>query len=143
LISVAPKLVPAEVLLSVFNSNVFSFFLKKFIAHTWMAQISDIRMMPITIPTNSQIKRLTDLADRAMASKNLSFTGGLPSNDLVAFVRRLSNELTARASKYLQPSAQLRLVSTAADCLAVIELAVNWEVEKLYGVEGLGPFNEF
>jgi len=25
----------------------------------------------------------------------------------------------------------------------VIELAVNWEAEKLYGVEGLGPFDEF
>jgi hypothetical protein len=32
---------------------------------------------------------------------------------------------------------------TAADCLAVLELAVNWEAEKLYGVEGLGPFDEF
>jgi hypothetical protein len=143
LISVMPELVPAEILLSVFNSNVFSFFLKKFIAHTWMAQISDIRMMPLIIPTNSQIKRLADLADRAIASKPLTFTGGLASNDLVAFVRKLSDELTAKAPKYLQPSTRLRLLSTAADCLAVIELAVNWEVEKLYGVEGLGPFNEF
>jgi hypothetical protein len=33
--------------------------------------------------------------------------------------------------------------STAADCLATIELAVNWEAEKLYGVEGAGPFDEF
>jgi hypothetical protein len=24
-----------------------------------------------------------------------------------------------------------------------LELAVNWEAEKLYGVEGLGPFDEF
>ena len=28
-------------------------------------------------------------------------------------------------------------------CLAGLELAVNWEAEKLYGVEGLGPFDEF
>jgi hypothetical protein len=27
--------------------------------------------------------------------------------------------------------------------LAVLELAVNWDAEKLYGVEGLGPFDEF
>jgi len=25
----------------------------------------------------------------------------------------------------------------------VIELAVHWAVERLYGVEGYGPFNEF
>lgn len=35
------------------------------------------------------------------------------------------------------------LLETPADCLEVIERAVNWEAEKLYGVEGLGPFDEF
>jgi hypothetical protein len=35
------------------------------------------------------------------------------------------------------------LQTTAADGLAVLELAVNWEAEKLCGVEGLGPFDEF
>jgi len=35
------------------------------------------------------------------------------------------------------------LLATVEDCLAVVELAVNWEAEKLYGVEGLGPFDEF
>jgi len=25
----------------------------------------------------------------------------------------------------------------------VIEMSVNWEAEKLYGVEGQGPFDEF
>jgi hypothetical protein len=37
---------------------------------------------------------------------------------------------------------QLRL-TTADDGLAILELAVNWEAEKLYGVEGFGPFDEF
>jgi hypothetical protein len=37
----------------------------------------------------------------------------------------------------------VQLLHTAADCLAVLELAVNWEAEKLYGMEGLGPFDEF
>ena len=35
------------------------------------------------------------------------------------------------------------LLHTAADCLAVLELAVNWKAEQLYDVEGLGPFAEF
>lgn len=30
-----------------------------------------------------------------------------------------------------------------AACLDIIELAVHWAVERLYGVEGYGPFNEF
>jgi len=30
-----------------------------------------------------------------------------------------------------------------ADCLDIIEFAVHWAVERLYVVEGYGPFNEF
>ncbi|MBI2842517.1 MAG: hypothetical protein HYX78_03875 [Armatimonadetes bacterium] len=51
--------------------------------------------------------------------------------------------MIGEAPAYLHPSAELRLLATAEDCLATIELAVNWEAEKLYGVEGLGPFDEF
>jgi hypothetical protein len=51
--------------------------------------------------------------------------------------------IAAKAPAYLHPSAQLKLLPTAADCLAVLELAVNWETEKLYGVEAPGPFDEF
>jgi hypothetical protein len=35
------------------------------------------------------------------------------------------------------------LLHPAADGLAVLELAVNWESGKLHGVEALGPFDEF
>jgi hypothetical protein len=38
--------------------------------------------------------------------------------------------------------AQLEPLLAAADCLAGLELAVNREAEKLYAVEGLGPFDE-
>jgi hypothetical protein len=44
---------------------------------------------------------------------------------------------------YLHPSAQLKRLHTTADCLAVLEPAVDWEAEKLYGEDGLGPFDEF
>lgn len=78
-----------------------------------------------------------------MEAKRLAFAGAMPGNELVAYVRGLSDELAAKAPAYLRPAAQLKLHHTAADCLAVIELAVNWEAEKLYGAEGLGPFDEF
>ena len=51
--------------------------------------------------------------------------------------------LPPKPRPFCPPSAQLKLLHTAADCLAVLELAVNWEAEKLYGVEALGPFDEF
>jgi hypothetical protein len=35
------------------------------------------------------------------------------------------------------------MLDPPADCLEVIEKSVNWETEKLYGVEGQGPFDEF
>jgi hypothetical protein len=38
---------------------------------------------------------------------------------------------------------QMRKISYSRHCLAVLEKAVNWEAEKLYGVESLGPFDEF
>jgi hypothetical protein len=34
------------------------------------------------------------------------------------------------------------LRESPADCLEVIEKSVNWEAEKLCGVEGQGPVNE-
>ncbi len=133
----------AEFLLAVFNSDVFSFFLKKFIAHTWMAQISDLRMMPIVIPTQVQADRLEKLARQAMQAKRLTFTDGNVAHALAAETRDLSKELVRSAPLYLRPDAQTVLLTTAADCLQTLELMVNWEVEKLYGVEGLGPFDEF
>jgi type II secretory pathway component HofQ len=95
------------------------------------------------MPTRGQEKRLKELAEQAMEAKRLTFAGATPPNKLAASVRALADELAAKAPAYLQPSAQLKLLHTAADCLAVLELAVNWEAEKLYGVEALGPFEEF
>ena len=137
------SLMSAEFFLAVLNSDVFSFFLKKFIKHNQDVEINDVRMMPMVMPTHGQEKRLKELAERAMEAKRLTFAGATPPNQLAATVRGLSDELADKAPSYLRPAAQLKLLHTAADCLAVIELAVNWEAEKLYGVEGLGPFDEF
>jgi hypothetical protein len=57
---------------------------------------------------------------------------------LAALVRTLSAGLIAAAPAYLRPGAQMERLATVDDCLAIVELAVNWETEKLYGVEGLG-----
>jgi hypothetical protein len=135
--------VSPDFLLAVFNSDVFSFFLKKFIAHTWMAQISDVRMMPMVISTRAQAARLERLAGLALAAKRLQFDGQSPAHELAAEVRAIGEELFAKAPPYLRPDAQRKLLATATDCLEVIQLAVNWEAEKLYGVEGRGPFDEF
>lgn len=133
----------AEFLLALFNSEAFSYFLKKFIAHTWMAQISDVRMMPIVIPTRAQHTRLKELAQLCMEAKRAEFTNQPPSNPLVARTRAIASELRADAPAYLHPGAQQMLLETPRACLAVLESAVSWEAEKLYGVEGLGPFDEF
>ncbi len=133
----------AEAFLAILNSDAFSYFLKKFVKNNQDVEINDVRMMPLVMPKPGQEKRLKELAEQAMEAKRLTFAGTTPPNELVSFVRGLSDELAAKAPAYLRPSAQLKLLETAADCLAAIELAVNWEAEKLYGVEGLGPFDEF
>ena len=135
--------VSPRLLLAVANSDIFSFILKKFIAHTWMAQISDLRMMPLVVPSKAQARRLQRLAELAVELKRLEFAGALPGNELAAEVREVGAGLLAGAPSYLRPGAQRQFLATAADGLATVELAVNWEAEKLYGVEGLGPFDEF
>ncbi len=129
--------------LALLNSDLVSFFKMKFVKHTQKWEIGDLRQLPLVMPTRGQEKRLKELAERAMETKRLAFAGATPTNELVAVVRKLSDELGSKAPAYLHPSAQLKLLHTTEDCLAVLELAVNWEAEKLYGVEGLGPFDEF
>jgi len=134
--------VPSHVLLAAFNSNVFSFFIKKFIDHTQKYQINDIRQAPIVIPSQGQAALLEELATRAVTVKELQLVAQEPSRELVQYCRQLV-QMQKQAPDYLQPNPQVFLFASAQDCLTAIELAVQWEVEKLYGVEGLGPFEEF
>ena len=67
----------------------------------------------------------------------------LKSAVAAALCRRTPNPAAhSTAPVYLHPSAQLKLLHTVADCLAALEPAVNWEAEKLHGVEAPGPFDE-
>ena len=137
------ELLTTEAFLAILNSNAFSFFLKKFIKHNQDVEINDVRMMPVIMPTKDQAKRLEMLAGLAFRAKRHDLDGTHPDNALVAAVRPVEAELFARGPAYLHPGAQQKLLATAADCLAVLERAVSWEAEKLYGVEALGPFDEF
>ena len=128
--------------LSILNSEVFSFFCKRFLNNTNKYEATDLRMMPLVIPTPAQAERLSDLADQAIEAKRLAFAHEQPSHQLAAFCRELAAQLAA-APPYLRPGPQAQLLDTPDACLKIIELGVNWEAEKLYGVEGLGPFDEF
>ncbi len=133
----------AATFVAIANSHVFSFVLKKFVKHNQDIEINDMRAMPIPLPTPAQHDALESLATLAMAAKRRQFAGTAPDDDLVAAVRTWAEALRADGPRYLQPGAQAALLTGPADCLEVIENAVNWEAEKLYGVEGLGPFDEF
>ena len=132
-----------EILLAIFNSDLFSFILKKFFNHTWMAQISDLRQMPLIIPTRQQEQQLKTLAELCLEAKRLALDARPATQELAATARQWIGELRAAAPNYLQPPAQACTLQSPEDCLAVFELAVNWHAEKLYCVEGLGPFDEF
>ena len=99
--------------------------------------------MPIIVPTPAQRKRFSELAERAIEAKRCEFANQAPSQALASFCRTVKDTLVAGAPAYLRPDAQEQLLATPGSCLAVIERTVNWEAEKLYGVEGLGPFDEF
>lgn len=128
--------------LCLFNSAVVTECIKRFANNTWY-EINDLRQVPIIVPTAAEQKRFSDLAKRAMEAKRCEFARQAPSQTLAAFCRATKDALVAGAPAYLKPAAQEQLLATPSACLAVIELAVNWEAEKLYGAEGLGPFDEF
>ncbi|MCI0541120.1 MAG: BREX-1 system adenine-specific DNA-methyltransferase PglX, partial [Verrucomicrobiales bacterium] len=139
-----PKsLLNPEAFLAILNSDVFSFFLKKFVKHNQDVEINDLRQMPLVMPTQAQATRLQSLADVAIETKRCEFSGRQLSHALANKVRSVADELVKSAPAYLKPSAQYQLLATPESCLAIIELAVNWEAEKLYGVEGGGAFDEF
>lgn len=83
----------------------------------------------------------------ACALARVCTSGKLPDGVAFSCARKLRRRYAlpahSKAPAYLRPSTQLKLLHTTSDCLAVPELAVNWEAEKLYGVEALGPFDEF
>ena len=133
----------AEAFVAIANSDVFSLFLKKFIKHNQDIEINDMRTMQVVIPTRAQHTRLKGLAQLCIEAKRADFTNQPPPNPLVARTRTITAELRDHAPSYLHPTAQQILLETPRDCLAVLEQAVSWEAEKLYGVEGLGPFDEF
>lgn len=134
---------PPHVFLALLNSDAVSFIKMKFIKHTQKWEIGDLRQIPLVMPTKAQAERLETLATQAMDAKRLTFTAGAVPHALAANARELSQQLLDAGPTYLRPSAQTMLLTTAADCLHILELAVNWEAERLYGVEGLGPFDDF
>ncbi len=135
--------ISAQAFVALANSDVFSFFLKKFLKHNQDIEINDMRMMPITIPTRPQHARLRELANLCIEAKRAEFSNTPLPNPLVARTREIAAELRDGAPAYLRPSAQQILLEAPRDCLAVLENAVSWQAEKLYGVEALGPFDEF
>ncbi|MDI6766984.1 MAG: hypothetical protein QME52_09200, partial [Bacteroidota bacterium] len=136
------KGISAYTFLAVLNSNIFSFIIRKFIKNTAAYEINDLRMAPIVIPTKDQAAKLETLSKRAVEAKELTLRKQDPSAELIKYSRQLVKE-QQHAPKYLQPRPQLLLLDSSEECLHAIELAVQWEVEKLYGVEGTGPFEEF
>lgn len=128
--------------LALMNSDVFSFSMKKFINNTAKCQVNVLRQMPIIVPDKDHASDLETLAQKAIEAKEITFKKSQPPKELIDFCQGLA-EKQKSAPEYLRPPKQLKLISTAEDCLNIIELAVHWAVEKLYGVEGHGPFSEF
>jgi hypothetical protein len=134
--------VSTPVLLAILNSPLSTFFIKKFLNNTWY-EMSDLRQLPLILPTRAQERTLRQLAGLCLDCKRLALARQPATQELAATARQWLADLRAGAPSYLQPPAQASMLQSPEDCLAVFEVAVNWHVEQLYGVEGLGPFDEF
>ena len=129
--------------MAIFNSDICSFVLKKFVKHNQDIEINDTRQIPVIIPTTEQEFELVVLAQQCMALKRAAFGNESLSQELVAEVREWAKRLSLEAPPYLRPSAQLTFATAPQDCLTILERAVSWSAEKLYDVAGQGPFDEF
>lgn len=144
-----PRLTPLagtiqpQTLLAIFSSDICSFVLKKFVKHNQDIEINDARQIPIVIPTADQEEELAGLARQCMTLKRASFAKQSLEQELVAEVRAWAKRLATEAPAYLNPGAQLTFATDPEDCLIVLERAVSWCAEKLYNVEGEGPFDDF
>ena len=96
-------------------------------------------MAPIVVPTPTQAGELASPHQSGHRGKGPVAETRPNPMVLVRECQKLTEKQKA-APTYLQPDSQKVLLHTADHCLAVVELAVNWAVERLYGVEGLGPF---
>jgi hypothetical protein len=138
-----PKTLNAEAFLAIFNSDIFSFLKMKFTQHTAKWEIGSLRKIPVVLPTPAQEAELAGLARQCMDLKRASFTNEPLSQESIAAVREWAQRLAREAPDYLRPNAQLTFATDPKDCLIILERAVSWSAEKLYGVEGQGPFDEF
>lgn len=87
-------LMQAEALMAVFNSDVFSFFLKKFIKHNQDIEINDVRQIPVVMPTPEQESQLADLARGCIALKRAGFENTELTQEQIAFVRTWDHRLS-------------------------------------------------
>ena len=129
--------------MAIFNSDIFSFVLKKFIKHNQDIEVNDVRQIPIVLPTSAQESELAELARQCMALKRAAYAGTALAQEQVVEVRTWARRLQQEAPDYLRPPAQMNLAVSPEDCLTILERAVSWRAEALYGVEGEGPFDEF
>lgn len=135
--------VPSEAFLALFNSDLLSFLKMKFLQHTAKWEIGNLRQLPVVVPTTKQARLLKALADLANTAKKATFHDDPVSQETIATAREWRERLSSSAPDYLRPPAQLTFAEAARDCLEIFERAINWEAEKLYGVEGWGPFDDF
>ncbi len=142
------RLTPFESVLSTnqflgfLNSDLFSFIVKRFVKNTQDYEVNDVRMTPLILPDKESAAELEYLVTLAIQAKELSLTASDPTIELIRKCERLAEKQNS-APHYLRPTPQMLLFHSADDCLELIESAINWNVEQTYGVEGLGPFDEF
>ncbi len=133
---------PTNQFLGFLNSDLFSYIVKHFVKNTQDYEVNDLRMAPLIIPNKKNAAELDRLVTLAIKAKELSLKASDPTIELIRSCQKIA-EKQKSAPSYLRPTAQMLLFHSAEDCLELIERAINWNVEEVYGVEGLGPFDEF
>ncbi len=98
------RLTPFESVLSTnqflgfLNSDLFSFIVKKFVKNTQDYEVTDVRMVPLILPSKKDARQLEDLATLAIRAKQFSLDQKKPSVEPV----RRCRDIATRTSSLLK-----------------------------------------
>ncbi len=85
--------VPAYYLVTLINSSLCGYFYRMFLNNTVNVQVNDLRMLPVVIPTETQLTEVKELFDEAVSLQRRFFNGNLTSQDRDNLLQELQEKI--------------------------------------------------
>lgn len=85
--------VPAYYLVTLINSSLCGYFYRMFLNNTVNVQVNDLRMLPVVVPTETQLTEVKELFDEVVSLQRRFFNGNLTSQDRDNLLQELQEKI--------------------------------------------------